>query len=140
MKIYIYICRKLFSLFIYFHFIYIISSWYYIYIPSRYCRSYGDFPKKISPRLVSLIKVEGLFAPYIISIFDIVNSGTSVQRYIQLVPSLVQIWVKKFRFAAGNEMPAIRWIINNIHTIYPFHFQPWLVIYNNNIIYRQFRS
>ena len=60
-------------------------------IPSRYCRSYGDFPKKISPRLVSLIKVEGLFAPYIISIFDIVNSGTSVQRYIQLVPSLVQI-------------------------------------------------
>ena len=57
----------------------------------RYCRSYGDFPKKISPHLVTLIKVEGLFAPYIISIFDIVNSGTSVQRYIQLVPSLVQI-------------------------------------------------
>ena len=32
--------------------------------------------------MVSLIKVEGLFAPYIVSIFDIVNSGTSVQRYI----------------------------------------------------------
>jgi hypothetical protein len=31
--------------------------------------------------MVSLIKVEGLFAPYIVSIFDIVNSGTSVQRY-----------------------------------------------------------
>ena len=29
----------------------------------RHSRSYGDFTKKISPHLVSLIKVEGLFSP-----------------------------------------------------------------------------
>ena len=91
MKIYIDVENSSLYLFISTLFISSVRAWYYIYIPSRYCRSYGDFPKKISPRLVSLIKVEGLFAPYIISIFDIVNSGTSVQRYIQLVPSLVQI-------------------------------------------------
>ena len=91
MKIYIYIYVENSSLYLFISTLFISSVRGIIYIPSRYCRSYGDFPKKISPRLVSLIKVEGLFAPYIISIFDIVNSGTSVQRYIQLVPSLVQI-------------------------------------------------
>ena len=39
----------------------------------RHSRSYGDFPKKISSHLVSLIKVEGLISPYIVTHFDIVK-------------------------------------------------------------------
>ena len=58
----------------------------------RHSRSYGDFTKKISPHLVSLIKVEGLFSPYIVTNFDIVNNSESlVQRYVQLVPSFDEI-------------------------------------------------
>ena len=34
--------------------------------------------KKSSPHLVSLIKVEGLFSPYIVTNFDIVNSESLV--------------------------------------------------------------
>ena len=41
-------------------------------------RSYGDFTKKISPHLVSLIKVEGLFSPYIVTNFDIVGLALHV--------------------------------------------------------------
>ena len=43
--------------------------------------------KKCPPHLVSLIKVEGLFSPYIVVIFDIVNSESLVQRYIYLKDS-----------------------------------------------------
>ena len=58
----------------------------------RHSRSYGDFTKKISPHLVSLIMVEGLFSPYIVTNFDIVNNSESlVQRYVQLVPSFDEI-------------------------------------------------
>ena len=39
----------------------------------RHSRSYGDFPKKISSHLVSLIKVEGLISQYIVTHFDIVK-------------------------------------------------------------------
>ena len=39
----------------------------------RHSRSYGDFPEKISSHLVSLIKVEGLISPYIVTHFDIVK-------------------------------------------------------------------
>jgi hypothetical protein len=38
----------------------------------------GSFGKKCAAHLVSLIKVEGLFVSYIVSIFDIVNSETLV--------------------------------------------------------------
>jgi len=38
----------------------------------------GVFGKKCPTHLVSLIKVEGLFVSYIVSIFDIVNSETLV--------------------------------------------------------------
>ena len=51
----------------------------------------GISRKKSSPHLVSLIKVEGLFSPYIVTNFDIVNSESLVQRYLQLVPSLDEI-------------------------------------------------
>ena len=51
----------------------------------------GSFGKKCATHLVSLIKVEGLFAPYIVVIFDIVNSETLVQRYTYLKPSLDEI-------------------------------------------------
>ena len=44
----------------------------------------GISRKKSPPHLVSLIKVEGLFSPYIVTHFDIVNSESLVQRYIQL--------------------------------------------------------
>ena len=40
----------------------------------------GFSGKKFSPHLVSLIKVEGLFSPYIVINFDIVNSESLVQR------------------------------------------------------------
>ena len=48
----------------------------------------GISRKKSPPHLVSLIKVEGLFSPYIVTHFDIVHSESLVLRYIQLVPSL----------------------------------------------------
>ena len=52
----------------------------------------GISRKKSSPHLVSLIKVEGLFSPYIVTNFDIVNNSESlVQRYVQLVPSFDEI-------------------------------------------------
>ena len=38
----------------------------------------GIFTKKNSSHLVSLIKVEGLFSPYIVTHFDIVNSESLV--------------------------------------------------------------
>ena len=38
----------------------------------------GISRKKSSPHLVSLIKVEGLFSPYIVTNFDIVNSESLV--------------------------------------------------------------
>ena len=38
----------------------------------------GSFGKKCATHLISLIKVEGLFAPYIVINFDIVNSETMV--------------------------------------------------------------
>jgi hypothetical protein len=44
----------------------------------RHSRSYGDFTKKISPHLVSLIKVEGLFSPYFVTNFDIVGLALHV--------------------------------------------------------------
>ena len=45
----------------------------------RHSRSYGGISrKKSSPHLVSLIKVEGLFSPYIVTNFDIVNSESVV--------------------------------------------------------------
>jgi hypothetical protein len=44
----------------------------------RQSRSYGIFTKKNSSHLVSLIKVEGLFSPYIVTNFDIVNSESLV--------------------------------------------------------------
>ena len=44
----------------------------------------GFSGKKFRPHLVSLIKVEGLFSPYIVVIFDIVNSESLVQRYIYI--------------------------------------------------------
>ena len=47
----------------------------------------GFSRKIIPPHLVSLIKVDGLFAPYIVINFDIVNSESLVQRYIYLKPS-----------------------------------------------------
>ena len=48
----------------------------------------GFSRKKIPPHLVSLIKVDGLFAPYIVINFDIVNSESLVHRYLFLKPSL----------------------------------------------------
>ena len=48
--------------------------WRHRLLYDRLSRSF----KKFSTHLVPLIKVEGLFAPYIVSIFDIVNSGTLV--------------------------------------------------------------
>ncbi len=47
----------------------------------------GILWKKCATHLVSLIKVEGLLVPNIVTNFDIVNPGTSVQRYIYLKPS-----------------------------------------------------
>ena len=48
--------------------------------------------KNVHLTLVSLIKVEGLFSPYIVTNFDIVNNSESlVQRYVQLVPSFDEI-------------------------------------------------
>ena len=47
--------------------------------------------KNVHLTLVSLIKVEGLFSPYIVVIFDIVNSESLVQRYIYLKHSLDEI-------------------------------------------------
>ena len=47
----------------------------------------GISRKKFSSHLVSLIKVEGLFSPYIVTHFDIVNSESLVQRYIYLKDS-----------------------------------------------------
>jgi len=52
---------------------------------------HGILREKFSPHLVSLIKVQGLFSPYIVVIFDIVNSETLVQRYTYLKPSLDEI-------------------------------------------------
>ena len=40
--------------------------------------------KKLGHSWTSLIKVEGLFVSYIVTHFDIVNSESLVQRYIQL--------------------------------------------------------
>jgi hypothetical protein len=53
----------------------IITSYYdinniiFIYILFDLIR-HGDFLKKIAPHLVSLIMVEGLFSPYIVTHFD----------------------------------------------------------------------
>ena len=66
-----------------YYYTFIRSKPYYTY--NRHCRSFtGSFGKQCRSHLVSLIKAEGLFAPYIVSNFDIVNSGTSVQRYIYI--------------------------------------------------------
>ena len=51
-----------------------IILWRHQLLYDRLSRSF----KKFSTHLVPLIKVEGLFAPYIVSIFDIVSSGTLV--------------------------------------------------------------
>ena len=56
----------------------------------RHSRSYGIFTKKISPHLVSLIKVEGLFSPYIVIIFDIVNSYIIVGLALHIFEALIE--------------------------------------------------
>ena len=61
----------------------------------RHSQSNGILWKKCATQppgiYISLIKVEGLLVPYIVINFDIVNSGTSVQRYAYLKPSTDEI-------------------------------------------------
>ena len=74
-------------------------SFHYVVITSQLFSAYianltGSFGKNVPPShlvYISLIKVEGLLVPYIVINFDIVNSGTSVQRYAYLKPSTDEI-------------------------------------------------